>query len=120
MERNRTLSSRIHTLGLMLFIMAAADGTVRAANGKSFIGKLNTVTVVSTTMPANNDVHPYGVAQVPRSKGNLVAGRFLISNFNNAANVQGTGTTIVQIAADGTFSLFAQIDASKVSCPGGI
>ena len=34
--------------------------------------------------------------------------------------MQGTGTTIVQIAPDGTFSLFAQIDASKVACPGGI
>ena len=35
-------------------------------------------------------------------------------------NLQGTGTTIVQIAPDGTFSLFAQIDPTAVSCPGGI
>jgi DNA-binding beta-propeller fold protein YncE len=56
----------------------------------------------------------------PFRQGNLVEGRFLISNFNNSMNQQGTGTTIVQIAPDGTFSLFAQIDPSKVSCPGGI
>jgi hypothetical protein len=105
-------------LGLML-ILATTDRTVNAAGG-SFIGGLSTVTMVSTTVPANGDVNPYGVAQVPRSKGSLVEGRFLVSNFNNLDNVQGTGTTIVQIAPDGTFSLFAQIDASKVACPGGI
>ncbi len=99
--------------------MAVANGSALAFDG-STIADLNTVTTVSTTVPTNGDVNPYGVAQVPISKGKLVEGRFLISNFNNGANQQGTGTTIVQIAANGTFSLFAQIDASKVRCPGGI
>jgi hypothetical protein len=46
----------------------------------------------------------------------------LISNFNNSANLQGTGTTIVQISPTGTFSVFAQISASSLSpaCPGGV
>jgi hypothetical protein len=46
----------------------------------------------------------------------------LISNFNNSANLQGTGTTIVQISPTGTVSLFAQIDATKLpgTCTGGI
>src|SRR6202041_2923223 len=86
----------------------------------SSIATLNTITTISTTIPANGDVNPYGVARVPRTKGSLVEGRFLISNFNNGTNQQGTGTTIVQIAPNGTSSLFAQIDASKVSCPGGV
>jgi hypothetical protein len=111
--------SLIRVLGLTLLIVAAAGGTARAAD-RSFIGPFNTVTTVSTTIPSNGDVNPYGVARVPRTTGGLVAGRFLISNFNNGGNFQGTGTTIVQIAPDGTFSLFAQLDASKVSCPGGI
>src|ERR1700722_6754759 len=75
---------------------------------------------LGSTVPANGDVNPYGVARVPRSIGNLVEGQFLISNFNNAANQQGTGTTIVQVSANGSAHLFAAIDASKVSCPGGI
>lgn len=123
MKRNQTLELRGRSPGLMLLglmlILAAAESTASAAGG-SFIGGLSTVTTVSTTVPANGDLNPYGVAQVPRSKGSLVEGRFLVSNFNNSDNVQGTGTTIVQIAPDGTFSLFAQIDASKVACPGGI
>jgi hypothetical protein len=123
MEGNRTITPRIRALGLalglMLLVIVAVDESARAED-KAFIGSFNTVTTVSTTVPANGDVNPYGVALVPRSNGKLVEGRFLISNFNNAGNTQGTGTTIVQIAPDGTFNLFAQIDASKVSCPGGI
>jgi DNA-binding beta-propeller fold protein YncE len=103
----------------MVLVAATVDAFAHAADN-SFIGPLDTVTTLNSTIPSNGDVNPYGVAQVPVTKGDLVAGRFLISNFNNAANQQGTGTTIVQIAPDGTFSQFAQIDPSKVSCPGGI
>src|SRR4029077_12316928 len=44
------------------------------------------------------------------------------SNFNNAANLQGTGTTIVQISPDGKRNLFAEIDAKNLPgrCPGGV
>jgi hypothetical protein len=82
----------------------------------------NSITVVASTVPANGDINPYGIARVPRSSGSLIKGHILISNFNSSANLQGTGTTIVQIAPDGTSSLFAQIDASSLPgpCPGGI
>jgi hypothetical protein len=51
-----------------------------------------------------------------------VAGGVLVSNFNDQANAQGTGTTIVQVHPDGSVSQFAQIDQSSTSgpCPGGI
>jgi hypothetical protein len=75
---------------------------------------------LGSTVPANGDVNPYGVARVPNSIGTLVEGHFLISNFNNAANQQGTGTTIVQVSPNGSAHLFAAIDANKVSCPGGV
>ena len=52
-------------------------------------------------MPANGDVNPYGVAVVPRSTGDLRQGNVLVSNFNDTANVQGTGTTIVQVSPGG-------------------
>lgn len=54
--------------------------------------------VNSSTIPANGDLNPYGVAFVPRgfpSGGTIGAGDVLVSNFNNSANLQGTGTTIV-------------------------
>jgi hypothetical protein len=80
------------------------------------------ISVIASTVPANGDENPYGIARVPKSSGSLVAGNILISNFNNSSNLQGTGTTIVQIAPDGTFSLFAQIDANNLPgpCPGGV
>jgi hypothetical protein len=65
-----------------------------------------------STVPANGDVNPYGVAFVPPQfpKGGAAnSGDILVSNFNAASNLQGTGTTIVDIpAAGGTASLFFQ------------
>jgi hypothetical protein len=80
------------------------------------------ISVVASTVPANGDVNPYGIVVVPRSTGSLVEGNLLVSNFNNSANLQGTGTTIVQITPDGRVSLFAQIDPHKLPgpCPGGV
>ena len=60
--------------------------------------------VNSSTVPANGDVNPYGVAFVPNGfpvGGAIAAGDVLVSNFNNSANLQGTGTTIVQLAPRG-------------------
>jgi hypothetical protein len=64
-----------------------------------------------TTVPKNGDLNPYGVAFVPpdfRGGGKLQPGDVLVSNFNNSANVQGTGSTIVQINPDGSHSVFFQ------------
>jgi DNA-binding beta-propeller fold protein YncE len=78
--------------------------------------------VVASTVPANGDVNPYGVARVLRSSGALVQGNILVSNFNNSNNFQGTGSTIVQVSPSGSVSLFAQIDPSMLPgpCPGGV
>jgi hypothetical protein len=83
---------------------------------------LTNVHTVASTVPANGDVNPYGVALVPESKGKLVEGDILISNFNNIKNQQGTGSTIVEISPTGAVHLFAQIDPKKLpgSCPGGV
>lgn len=80
------------------------------------------ISVVASTVPANGDVNPYGLVRVEKSSGALVQGNLLVSNFNDSNNLQGTGTTIVQISPDGAVSLFAQIDANNLpgQCPGGI
>jgi DNA-binding beta-propeller fold protein YncE len=62
-----------------------------------------------STVPANGDVNPYGVAFVPagfRTGGMLHPGDVLVSNFNARSNLQGTGTTIVDISPTGHQSLF--------------
>ncbi len=64
-----------------------------------------------STVPANGDLNPYGVAFVPgniATGGKLHPGDILVSNFNNSNNEQGTGTTIVDIGPQGQHSVFFQ------------
>jgi hypothetical protein len=64
---------------------------------------------VVSTVPPNGDLNPYGVAFVPddfAGGGRLHPGDILVSNFNDSANLQGTGTTIVQITPSGQQSVF--------------
>src|SRR5579864_5833905 len=90
------------------------------ANGQQ--ARSQTVTTISSTIPSNGDINPYGIFRVPRSVGRLVRGNLLISNFNASSNLQGTGTTLVQISPQGNFSLFAQIDPNNLPgpCIGGV
>lgn len=57
--------------------------------------------IVTSTVPANGDLNPYGVAIVPDrfpGGGALHPGDVLVSNFNNSNNNQGTGTTIIKFS----------------------
>jgi hypothetical protein len=100
-------------------LLAGSGIVATAANASdTFIGPLNHTKVIASTVPANGDVNPYGVAVVPRSTGRLYRGDVLVSNFNDKTNTQGTGTTIVQVSPHGKVSLFAGIKDSK--CPGGV
>jgi hypothetical protein len=114
--------SRTTTLCAAVAILIAVMACAASAATPSFIGSLNTVNTIASTVPGIGDVNPYGVALVPVSTGKLVQGHILISNFNNGGNLQGTGTTIVDIAPDGAFQPFAQIDAGSLPgpCPGGV
>jgi hypothetical protein len=104
-------------LGL-LFATSVSVAQAQQQNG----APLHSITTISSTIPSNGDINPYGIFRIPRTVGNLRRGNILVSNFNNGANLQGTGTTLVQIAPDGTFSLFAQIDPTTLPgpCPGGV
>ena len=111
--------------GIAAIVMATAgllagSGIVATAANASdtFIGPLNHTKVIASTVPANGDVNPYGVAVVPHSTGRLYRGDVLVSNFNNSTNVQGTGTTIVEVSPHGKVFLFAGIKDSY--CPGGV
>jgi len=93
-----------------------------AGDGHAVLPPLKTISTIASTVPGNGDVNPYGMAQVRRTTGNLRAGHILVSNFNNSSNLQGTGTTIVDVAPDGSVSVFATLNAASLpgSCPGGV
>ncbi len=64
-----------------------------------------------STVPPNGDVNPYGVVFVPHAVAGgltLQPDDILVSNFNNNLNLQGTGTTIIRVNANGQQSLFYQ------------
>jgi uncharacterized protein (TIGR03118 family) len=69
----------------------------------------NTAMQSFSTVPANGDGNPYGVAFVPqgiKNGGELKAGDLLVSNFNSNGGPQGSGTTIQLITPDGQTSTF--------------
>jgi hypothetical protein len=86
-----------------------------------FLPSLPMLTVIGSTVPANGDINPYGIAVVPRSTGDLVKGDVLVSNFNASSNLQGTGTTIVQLSPKGVMTVFATVTNADVpKCTGGV
>jgi hypothetical protein len=107
---------------------AAAPATASTAPASpatgtpAFIAPLKTARKLTSTVPANGDGNPYGIVMVPSTIGKLHAGELLVSNYNDKANNQGTGTTVDQISATGKNSLFARIDLHRLpgSCPGGV
>jgi hypothetical protein len=103
----------------------AATGPASAAalaGQRPYLLRFHTVSQIASTVPANGDINPYGVAVVPQTAGRLVRGDVLVSNFNSKANVQGTGSTIVEISPDGSARPFARLGTlpSSDPCPGGV
>ncbi len=116
-------ASRLLGIGFVATVAMVASFAGAAPAGAapgSFLSHFSTVSTVASTVPANGDVNPYGVATVPLSTGALVRGDTLVSNFNASSNLQGTGTTIVEVAPNGQVSLFAKIDPNLPGCPGGV
>jgi hypothetical protein len=101
---------------------AAAGSASPTAGQRPFLLRFHAISQIAATVPANGDVNPYGVTVVPQTAGRLVRGDILVSNFNSKANVQGTGTTIVEISPDGTVRPFARLDRLPAAdrCPGGV
>ena len=118
-----TLAATAGAVGALLAVgVAAVAPAAGASTISSFVGGFTTITTVASTVPKNGDVNPYGVAVVGRSKDRLHRGDVLVSNFNDKANAQGTGTTIVEVAPNHSVRVFAQINPAHLpgACPGGI
>jgi hypothetical protein len=91
MPRN---SARI-SLRILLVVSIALLSLATVSATTQFLPNL----LISSTIPSNADLNPYGVAFVPEGfpePGLLAPGDVLVSNFNNTANTQGTGTTIIK------------------------
>jgi hypothetical protein len=86
----------IFSFGIAVLSLATAY-----ADENPFIPRI----ILSSTIPANGDLNPYGLAFVPAgfaSGGIIMPGDVLVSNFNNSTNCQATGTTIIKLTPNGT------------------
>ncbi|MEX3845217.1 MULTISPECIES: hypothetical protein [Paraburkholderia] len=108
---------------LALAAAAALAGAPLAAHADPQ-GLLETVkhhTTLINTVPDNGDQNPYAIFVAPVSSGAVKEGDVLVDNFNNAANLQGTGSTIIDYHPDTKqMSLFATIPRDLKECPGGV
>lgn len=100
-DLSRIAAASLLVATVALPVMAAGDEAQR------FIPDI----IISSTIPANGDLNPYGVAIVPPgfpSDGTIAPGDILVSNFNNntittqnPGGIQGTGTTIIRLPRNG-------------------
>jgi hypothetical protein len=99
---------------------AVASSTV-FADPRGFLETVHRHATLINTVPDNGDQNPYAIAISPLSMGAIKKGDVLIDNFNNAANLQGTGSTIVDYRPDTKqMTLFASVPRTLKECPGGI
>src|SRR5215471_6972111 len=100
----------------VLILLAASPAAADKGKKEPIVQQLTSAPLLeASTVPTNGDVNPYGVAFVPNGfpKSDLAhPGDILVSNFNNSANAQGTGTTIVAISPTGAQTLFFQGDST--------
>ncbi len=113
----RLLPARLLLPALALVLAALPAHAVEAP----FLAGLKHRSTITSTVPANGDQNPYAVAVSPVSAGRLVRGHVLVGNFNNSGNLQGLGTTIVQVDPQRQgLSLFASVPRGLDRCPGGV
>lgn len=105
-----------------LGLATATAASAQPSGPVSYLSHFSKLSTIASTVPHNGDVNPYGIAIIRHSTGRLRAGDVLISNFNDKANQQGTGKTLVEISPGGHRSLFASVRRSMLpgSCPGGV
>jgi hypothetical protein len=78
--------------------MRVMESDFERDDGDAVLPRLRKVTTIGSTVdPLNGDQNPYGLDIAPVSAGLLHKGDLVVCNFNDAANVQGNGTTIVAL-----------------------
>ncbi len=87
-------------------------------DNNSILRRLDDITTIGSTVdPIIGDQNPYGLDIAKSDQGKLEAGDLVVCNFNDAANVQGTGTTIIALHPHpgATTTRIAQ-DSSLLGC----
>ncbi|HTJ94075.1 MAG TPA: hypothetical protein VL424_13340 [Pararobbsia sp.] len=120
----RTLARAARTLAgatLATCISAALAPVCALADPQGLLETIHKQQTLTSTVPENGDQNPYALAISPITAGKVQRDDVLIDNFNNAANLQGVGTTIVDYnPKTDKLSLFANVPHELKECPGGV
>jgi hypothetical protein len=92
-----------------------------ASQPAGFLDGIHRQTTLTSTVPDNGDQNPYAIVVAPISAGSIQKDDVLVTNFNNAGNLQGLGTTIVDYnPTTKKLSTFATLPRDLPQCPGGV
>ena len=124
MTKNCDMSPRRREalLGALVAIAALAPrAALPATQPASFLDGIHRQTVLISTVPENGDQNPYAIVVAPASVGSIEKDDVLITNFNDAGNLQGLGSTIVNYnPTTKKLSTFAALPRDLAGCPGGV
>jgi hypothetical protein len=126
MSRHRDMvlrdSRRALALGAWVALaVATPQAAAPATPPASFLDGIHRQTVLTSTVPDNGDQNPYAIVVAPVSAGSFQKDDVLITNFNNAGNLQGLGTTIVNYnPTTKKLTTFAALPRDLAGCPGGV
>jgi hypothetical protein len=114
-RRHGAIAWRTPLVSAAILTAAAAIAVAQGhdVEGPFLPSPVRAVSTVPTTGPSMGDQNPYGVAFIHHNfqtgSGPLNHGDILVSNFNNAKNLQGTGSTIMQVtSSSNTANIFFQ------------
>ena len=106
-------------VGLVFGVLILTAEPARADGG--FLETVKKHVTLTSTVADNGDQNPYAVVVAPVSAGAIQKDDVLIDNFNNLSNLQGLGTTIVDVnPVTRKTKLFAEIPRHTPQCPGGV
>ena len=108
--------------GLAAILAVAGAPAVAGAASDGYLNSIHHFTTLTTTVPDNGDQNPYAIVVAPVSAGTIKKDDVLIDNFNDHNNLQGLGSTIVDLqpSDEDSWRLFASIPRHLPQCPGGV
>jgi hypothetical protein len=110
-----------HSQCLSLALAAYLSQAMPALAESAFLPKIKTHHLLTSTQPANGDQNPYALVVAPVTAGAVQKDDVLVDNFNNNANLQGTGSTIIDYRpSTGQMTVFAAIPHDLPGCRAGI
>ena len=114
-------SRALSTVASAALLVGGLAGSVAHAAPIGFLETIHKHTTLINTVPSNGDQNPYAIVVAPVSSGTVKQGDVLVGNFNNSANLQGTGSTIINYHPDTKqMTVFATVPRDLKECPGGI